>query len=712
MAKVASKKVLDELMGEKNVTMIFMDDGTIFYITKPNSLVEIAPILGACRMEVKGNDKKQVLFLLNKNSSVVGQYLVSKELQGFSTPELFAQRALLSFFKTWSIDYQKWVPCVSGKLDHNCIVKEWKGIRTVYNENKWCIECGNLINSFYLVPPGKYDYIDDFNESGLARVRKDKSIVLNDSTVTNERWGIVNVDGEEIIPAVYSSIVDVSCGKWRKVFKLCKYEDNSEGNTNRIIREFFFDYYYYSCGVEVELLPVEDWFYEKDNQSLLSIAKGTLSEEDYLGFELSLIKRNKNERLALHKIWTDYDALTKEEKLKNIVRWDWHWLNLRDVFVRYYFEYAKDHVSEYAKILYFWVVFLEEKEKHPEELNFQFQCDNVVYSEDNLQKLVKWYNNYYEKDIDAYLLDEGIEKKSSSYFQRIDKNDCVVRKTNHNNEIIYEVSIKDGSKFYYKNVKRLSDVFKSKEKNATLILKRKPTNLFINEQSYFLDMKIASYPLYKIVDNMDLLVACEYSNNLVEWKGYINNEELLLSICKNYISFISNERVVTQDCFGAWGVLDLSGRTIVPMGKYTKIDGYKYNLAKVKKIDTIINWEDKSEEYINIYGIIDRNGNEVVKCEYDTIYKFYDNDKWYTTLKKNGRRFKFHLGYWKEFGDIRDVEWFRYLEDRGCLMWKGGNRYGGSHKDLYEENDTSSDYSVWDALEDNPEAAGNIDYEM
>ena len=97
---------------------------------------------------------------------------------------------------------------------------------------------------------------------------------------------------------------------------------------------------------------------------------------------------------------------------------------------------------------------------------------------------------------------------------------------------------------------------------------------------------------------------------------------------------------------------------------------------------------------------------------YDTIYKFYDNDKWYTTLKKNGRRFKFHLGYWKEFGDIRDVEWFQYLEDRGCLMWKGGNRYGGSHKDLYEENETSSDYSVWDALEDNPEAAGNIDYEM
>ena len=709
MAKVVSKRVLDELMGEKNVTMLFMDDGTIFYITKPNSLVEIAPILGACRMVIKGDDKKQVFFLLNKNSSIVGKYLMHKELHGFSTSEIFAQRALLCFFKSWSVDHQEWVPCVSGKLDHNCIVKEWKGIRTVYNNNKWYIECANLINSFYIVPPGKYDYIDDFNESGLARVRIDKCILLNNSTITNERWGIVNVDGEEIIPAVYSSIVDVSCGKWRKVFKLCKYEDNSEGNTNRIIREFFFDYYYYSCGVEVELLPVEDWFYEKDNQSLLSIAKGTLSEEDYLGFELSLIKRNKNERLALHKIWTDYDALTKEEKLKNIVRWDWHWLNLRDVFVRYDFEYAKDHVSEYAKILYFWVVFLEEKEKHPEELNFQFQCDNVVYSEDNLQKLVKWYNNYYEKDIDAYLLDEGIEKKSSSYFQRIDKNDCVVRKTNHNNEIIYEVSIKDGSKFYYKNVRSLKDVFNSFGDNLRNKLKITPTSLIIDEECYYFNTNIKGRPLYEIAEKMEFLEACSCSKDLVEWKNIIE-VKLLLSIGMNPVSIVSDKRIVTEDNFGKWGVLDLLGNIIVPMGKYAKIDGFKYNLAKVKRINTAVFFDGGMEDYYDTYGIIDVNGNEVLPPIYDEVWKFYGSERTTTTVIKDKKIVKMNGCVSETYTRL-----FFDLKTREFVQNRRKKRFDRPYYLDYEDsinNDTSNDYSVWDALEDDPEAAGNIDYEM
>ena len=182
-----------------------------------------------------------------------------------------------------------------------------------------------------------------------------------------------------------------------------------------------------------------------------------------------------------------------------------------------------------------------------------------------------------------------------------------------------------------------------------------------------------------------------------------------MAIRMNPVTYISDERAVTQDCFGLWGVYDLSGNIVVPKGKYAKIDGFKFNLAKVKKVNTIIHWEDMSEEYYDTYGIIDRNGKEIVECEYDKIYKFYDNDKWYTTMFKDGKSIKFHLGYWTTFGNISDVEWYQYLEERGSIEWKGGNR--SFKRESYNDEGSNSDNSIWDALEDEPEAAGNIDFE-
>ena len=145
------------------------------------------------------------------------------------------------------------------------------------------------------------------------------------------------------------------------------------------------------------------------------------------------------------------------------------------------------------------------------------------------------------------------------------------------------------------------------------------------------------------------------------------------------------------------------GNVIVPQGKYSRIDGFKCNLAKVKRRNTIINWKDESEEYFDTYGIIDKDGHEIVKCEYDTIYKFYGNDKWYTTMIKNGWSIKFHLGYRTTFGNLSDVEYLRYLEDQERFEIKGC-------KSMQEE-DSLNNYSVWDALDGEPEAWGNLDWD-
>ena len=80
-----------------------------------------------------------------------------------------------------------------------------------------------------------------------------------------------------------------------------------------------------------------------------------------------------------------------------------------------------------------------------------------------------------------------------------------------------------------------------------------------------------------------------------------------------------------------------------------------------------------------------------------------------TTMFKDGKSIKFHLGYWTTFGDISDVEWYQYLEERGSIEWKGGNR--SFKRESYNDEGSNSDNSIWDALEDEPEAAGNIDFE-
>lgn len=66
-------------------------------------------------------------------------------------------------------------------------------------------------NGNEIVPFGKYNWIDRF-DSGLARVKiekKELSYRIPGCTawaITDERWGIINDKGEEVLPVEYSSI--------------------------------------------------------------------------------------------------------------------------------------------------------------------------------------------------------------------------------------------------------------------------------------------------------------------------------------------------------------------------------------------------------------------------------------------------------------------------------------------------------------------------
>lgn len=161
------------------------------------------------------------------------------------------------------------------------------------------------------------------------------------------------------------------------------------------------------------------------------------------------------------------------------------------------------------------------------------------------------------------------------------------------------------------------------------------------------------------------LAECFGSTNGIDWNTkYVIGRAFLF--INNPFSILSDNRIVTQNDQGLWCVLDYFGKTIVPYGVYSKIDGFKSRLARVKKLNTAVFWEDDKEEYYNTFGIIDMDGKEIVDCSYDEIYKFYDTDNAFTILNKNGKKTKFHLGYRKEFS-FNDIEWLQYLEERGSI---------------------------------------------
>ena len=54
-----------------------------------------------------------------------------------------------------------------------------------------------------LVPFGKYDYIDDNFNHGIARVKRGKG--SNGVLSSNCKWGIIDTNGNELIPVIYDN---------------------------------------------------------------------------------------------------------------------------------------------------------------------------------------------------------------------------------------------------------------------------------------------------------------------------------------------------------------------------------------------------------------------------------------------------------------------------------------------------------------------------
>lgn len=331
----------------------------------------------------------------------------------------------------------------------------------------------------------------------------------------------------------------------------------------------------------------------------------------------------------------------------------------------------------------------------------------LVEIKERLEFFERWNpeSNSWEPCVDIMESSQPHPVKNSSYVgQKCDIRDCVIRRSILNGEHILEVHQNNGTLFYYKNIRTLGEVDESSEGGLAMTqTKEGHVKIVIDGHFYQLEKKICTYTINDLINNLDSLIVCSISSNRVDWTDYIKAGNVLRMISNNPISFVSNKRVVTQDPHHRWAVFDMYGNFVVPYGKYIQIDGYNRNLARVLKYNHVMN--PATGEQIDCYktwGIIDKEGKEIVECEYDQIYKFYGKDNWFTILRKGRISTKFHLGYWKTFADISDVEWLQYLEERGSVEWKGGNRNGQtSYKHCEDEicNDSCDQYDIWDALD-------------
>lgn len=204
MAKLNIREYLPEYKGMKDVIKHVLYNGSIAYHTTETPFFDLAYKVGACKLNFSDNEYGFYLYLLNSDNKAVGMYKMTPRLRGFTNQQLAEQYKRLFYCKYYNHDRDMWEILVDGLLVKADIYKEGCGLATILKDDKWAVVDRN---NNYIVPSGKYDYIDGFDKCGLARVKKTgKTHIFDPEKSTRDRWGVIDTKGNEILPLEYSEI--------------------------------------------------------------------------------------------------------------------------------------------------------------------------------------------------------------------------------------------------------------------------------------------------------------------------------------------------------------------------------------------------------------------------------------------------------------------------------------------------------------------------
>ena len=147
-------------------------------------------------------------------------------------------------------------------------------------------------------------------------------------------------------------------------------------------------------------------------------------------------------------------------------------------------------------------------------------------------------------------------------------------------------------------------------------------------------------------------------------------------------------------------VIDNNGNYIIPPGKYDYIDGFKNGYARVMLKKDILE-SDKDTGYR--CGIVDSLDRIILPIEYTHIEDFFSLGRTSICICEGGldcnEQWQSNLYFYKYniLTKIKELE--------------GDCYYGHYHDYIKDNRDYGEEYSIWDALDGEAEAAGNIDYE-
>lgn len=189
-----------------------------------------------------------------------------------------------------------------------------------------------------------------------------------------------------------------------------------------------------------------------------------------------------------------------------------------------------------------------------------------------------------------------------------------------------------------------------------------------------------------------------------------SNGDLLLPIeYENITMPVFSNRIVLHSYKQGYAVIDFNGNFIVPFGKYNYIDGYDWGVARIKSGKTTNGLKETDAQW----GIIDENGNEILKPVYKNIWNFYNKALQYTRVESDEKIFEFHFtnrrlmpnGYQRE----KDAEIHKNMNNYKSLQEYRESTYNEYNGSYAQDVMGYSDQDIDDAFEGDPDAYWNID---
>lgn len=216
---------------------------------------------------------------------------------------------------------------------------------------------------------------------------------------------------------------------------------------------------------------------------------------------------------------------------------------------------------------------------------------------------------------------------------------------------------------------------------------------------YKMTPRLRGFTLQQLADQHKRLFYCKFYNQDRDlWETYVDGK---LIDAVRYKEGCGLTTILKDD---KWSVIDRNNNEVVPSGKYDYIDGFdKCGLARVK-LNGKTHIFDPEKSTRDRWGIIDTKGNEILPLIYSEIWNFYNKNRKGTKVVELSQGI---AGDGEPY-TLKTIYEFRLYSQK---LVETGYWIDDEYYETIDDNDSSSQYSVWDALDGEPEAAGNIDYE-